>query len=211
MKTGSQFIADSLNSYGVTHVFFVPAIMSHTLAQLDLRTDIKRVMTHGEKSAAYMADGYARASGRPILISARGIIDPEYSLAYGMDVKTWLAEDLIDILMPIHPGIPRGKHQSSLKEFYDLAHRYNVLAYANVRYHRVYQHTWEACRGETIFRFAEGADGITTFNRFDPTHRMWWELGDPEVLRDLDKTYTCPHYFPLSRDSASNWMKQISV
>ena len=65
MKTGAQFIAESLESYGVTHVFFVPAIMSHTLAELDLRTDIKRVMTHGETSAAYMADGYARASGRP--------------------------------------------------------------------------------------------------------------------------------------------------
>ena len=64
-QTGAEHIADSLASYGVTHVFFVPAIMSHTLAQLDLRTDIKRVMTHGEKSAAYMADGYARASGRP--------------------------------------------------------------------------------------------------------------------------------------------------
>ncbi|MDA1015573.1 MAG: thiamine pyrophosphate-binding protein [Planctomycetota bacterium] len=64
-QTGAEYIADSLASYGVSHVFFVPAIMSHTLAQLDLRTDIKRVMTHGEKSAAYMADGYARASGRP--------------------------------------------------------------------------------------------------------------------------------------------------
>ncbi len=62
--TGAQFIAKSLESYGVTHVFFVPAIMSHTLAALDLSTGIKRIMTHGEKSAVYMADGYARASGR---------------------------------------------------------------------------------------------------------------------------------------------------
>ncbi len=63
--SGAQFIADSLATYGVTHVFFVPAIMNHTLAELDLRTDVKRIMTHGEKSAVYMADGYARASGRP--------------------------------------------------------------------------------------------------------------------------------------------------
>lgn len=62
--TGAHFIAKSLESYGVTHVFFVPAIMSHTLAELDLSTGIKRIMTHGEKSAVYMADGYARASGR---------------------------------------------------------------------------------------------------------------------------------------------------
>jgi acetolactate synthase-1/2/3 large subunit len=63
--TGAQFIADTLAEYGVTHVFFVPAIMSHTLAELDKRTNIKRIMTHGEKAAVYMADGYARATGRP--------------------------------------------------------------------------------------------------------------------------------------------------
>jgi acetolactate synthase-1/2/3 large subunit len=62
--TGAQFIADSLQAYGVSHVFFVPAILSHTLAELDKRTSIKRILTHGEKAAVYMADGYARASGR---------------------------------------------------------------------------------------------------------------------------------------------------
>jgi len=62
--TGAQFIADSLHAYGVTHVFFVPAILSHTLAELDKRTSIKRILTHGEKAAVYMADGYARASLR---------------------------------------------------------------------------------------------------------------------------------------------------
>jgi hypothetical protein len=136
--------------------------------------------------------------GRPILIAARGINDPKYSLAFGLDFKTWLAEDLIDIVMPIHFGIPRGSHQGSLKEFIGLAHRYAAPAYPCLRYHRVYQHTLEARRGEAVFRFTEGADGMTTFNRFDPTHRMWHEMGDPEVLRDLDKSYTCPQYLPLT-------------
>ncbi len=63
-QSGAQFLADSLHAYGVTHVFFVPAILSHTLAELDRRTPIKRILTHGEKAAVYMADGYARASGR---------------------------------------------------------------------------------------------------------------------------------------------------
>ena len=62
--TGAQFLADSLHAQGVTHVFFVPAILSHTLAELDRRTPIRRVLTHGEKAAVSMADGYARASGR---------------------------------------------------------------------------------------------------------------------------------------------------
>ena len=62
--TGARFLAESLEAYGVTHVFFVPAILSHTLAELDKRTGIKRIMTHGEKAAVYMADGYARATGK---------------------------------------------------------------------------------------------------------------------------------------------------
>ncbi len=63
-QSGAQFLADSLYAYGVTHVFFVPAILSHTLAELDKRTPIKRILTHGEKAAVYMADGYARTSGK---------------------------------------------------------------------------------------------------------------------------------------------------
>src|SRR3989442_952905 len=35
--TGARFIAESLGAYGVTHVFFVPAIMSHTLAAMECR------------------------------------------------------------------------------------------------------------------------------------------------------------------------------
>ncbi len=64
--TGAQFVADAMKAYGVTHIFFVPTILSHSLAQMDQRgSGISRVLTHGEKAAAYMADGYARASGRP--------------------------------------------------------------------------------------------------------------------------------------------------
>ena len=63
--SAARFIAETLESYGLTHLFFVPVILSRTLVEIEKRTSIGRVMTHGEKSAAYMADGYARASGRP--------------------------------------------------------------------------------------------------------------------------------------------------
>jgi acetolactate synthase-1/2/3 large subunit len=63
--TGARYLAEALEAYGVTHVVFVPAILSHTLAEMDRRTSIRRILTHGEKAAVYMADGYARATGRP--------------------------------------------------------------------------------------------------------------------------------------------------
>lgn len=63
--TGAQFFAEALQKYGVTHIFFVPTILSRTLFEVEKRTNIRRILTHGEKAAAYMADGYARACGRP--------------------------------------------------------------------------------------------------------------------------------------------------
>jgi acetolactate synthase-1/2/3 large subunit len=71
--TGAQVLADMLAGYGVTHVFMVPAVLRRTFAEMERRTTIKRIHIHGEKSAAYMADGYARASGRPGVCMAQVI------------------------------------------------------------------------------------------------------------------------------------------
>ena len=70
--TGGQFIAEFLNAYGVKAIFFVPTVLTRTLAAMD-DMPIKRVLTHGEKAAAYMADGYARASRRPGICAAQNI------------------------------------------------------------------------------------------------------------------------------------------
>ncbi|EXG81643.1 thiamine pyrophosphate-binding protein [Cryptosporangium arvum] len=70
--TGARVVADMLAGYGVTHVFGVPAILRRTLAALEAHhPHVQRVVTHGEKSAAYMADGYARVSGRPGIAMAQ--------------------------------------------------------------------------------------------------------------------------------------------
>jgi acetolactate synthase I/II/III large subunit len=71
--TGAECLADMLAGYGVTHVFMVPAVLRRTFAEMERRTKIARVHCHGEKSAAYMADGYARASGKPGICMAQVI------------------------------------------------------------------------------------------------------------------------------------------
>ena len=61
--TGAQVIAGMIAGYGVTHVFFVDAVLRRSLIELE-GLGVRRVLAHSEKAAAYMADGYARASGR---------------------------------------------------------------------------------------------------------------------------------------------------
>jgi acetolactate synthase-1/2/3 large subunit len=72
-RIGAEVLADMLAGYGVTHVFMVPAVLRRTFVEMERRTKIARVHCHGEKSAAYMADGYARASGKPGVCMAQVI------------------------------------------------------------------------------------------------------------------------------------------
>ena len=72
MMTGGRFMAETLHGYGVTHVFFVPVIIQRAMLEME-KLGIKRILTHGEKAAAYMADGYARASHKPGVCAAQNV------------------------------------------------------------------------------------------------------------------------------------------
>ena len=70
--TGAKFIAETVHGYGITHVFFMPYIGPRALMEME-NLGIKRVQTHGEKAAAYMADAYARVKRGPSLCMAQSV------------------------------------------------------------------------------------------------------------------------------------------
>lgn len=88
---GAQWLARAISDNNITHVFFVDAVLRNTLVQLDLpnHKKVKRVLAHSEKSAAYMADGYARASGRPGFCFAQSV--GAANLAAGLQ-DAWLGQ-----------------------------------------------------------------------------------------------------------------------
>ena len=63
---GGDWVVEALRAEGVTHVFGIPGV--HNLAIYDAllrRPGITHVLARHEQGAAFMADGYARSSGRP--------------------------------------------------------------------------------------------------------------------------------------------------
>ncbi|MEC7972282.1 MAG: thiamine pyrophosphate-binding protein [Pseudomonadota bacterium] len=70
-QIGAAVLADMLAAYGVTHIFFLPAILRRMLREIERRTSITRIHTRSEAGAAYMADGYARVTGRPGICMAQ--------------------------------------------------------------------------------------------------------------------------------------------
>lgn len=61
---GYEFIAQTFVNYGVSHVFYVEAILRMARREME-KHGIKGIMAHTENAAGYMADGYARATNKP--------------------------------------------------------------------------------------------------------------------------------------------------
>ena len=113
--TGAMMLADTLAGYGVTHVFMVPAVLRRSMAEIERRTDIKVIHTHGEKSAAYMADGYARASARPGVCMAQQI--GAMNLAAGLR-DAWLASS--PVIAMSGGSLPERRWRGQYQEVEDL-------------------------------------------------------------------------------------------
>ena len=70
--TGSDWLARAIASTGTQHVFFIDAVLRRTLVALE-GLGVKRELAHTEKGVVYMADGYARVSGRPSFCFAQSV------------------------------------------------------------------------------------------------------------------------------------------
>lgn len=70
--SGGKFLAETMHGYGVSHFFFMPVIVADAMPEME-RLGITRVMAHSEKPAAYMADGYARASRSVAFCGAQSV------------------------------------------------------------------------------------------------------------------------------------------
>jgi acetolactate synthase I/II/III large subunit len=103
-KTGAQFVAETIKSYGVDHIFFVPAVLYGVLAEFE-KLGGTPVMAHSEKSAAYMADAYARVRNAP-------------SVAFGQSVGAVnLAAGLQDAFLALSPVVTlTGRRQPGWRQ-----------------------------------------------------------------------------------------------
>lgn len=140
-----------------------------------------------------LTERVAVTRGRPFLISCRVPLSVERSLAIGLDVETWLKEDLVDILA-FGGDLGPMAMAPQLKTMTELAHKYRVPAMANIcgsglqPAHGYYEP--EAWYGAAMNAWQAGVDGIYIFNLFptEPDARIS-RIGARDTLKGLDKVY----------------------
>ena len=110
---GAQYIAETLSAQGVSHVFFVPAILRRGLVEME-KVGIQRVVTHSEKAADYMADGYARTSRKPGVVMAQ---DPDAESQVNRGSVVHLTVSAGDrVVVPDVFGKPDAEAQALLRD-----------------------------------------------------------------------------------------------
>src|SRR5262245_36668261 len=114
-RTGGEWVVAALAIEGVRHVFGIPGI--HNLAIYDAllrEPTISHILARHEQGAAFMADGYARASGRPgVVLVTTG---PGATNALTPLVESFAGSQPVLLLMSDVPSSVRGLGLGALHE-----------------------------------------------------------------------------------------------
>ena len=153
------------------------------------------MMTDLVRRIRAMTERVSLERGRPLLVTVRAPLSVQSSLDIGLDIPTYLKEDLIDIMI-VSADYVQMAVASCLRDMVDLGHQYEVPVYVMLtQVHEPTEgveseETIEAWRGGAMNRWYWGADGIYIFNLFpaEPDQRLN-EIGSVETLKGLDKVY----------------------
>ena len=71
-RHGCEYIAQLFKDYGTTHVFKMEAMLRMAVREME-SLGIQVIQAHSEGGVGYMADGYARVSGKPGIVLTQSI------------------------------------------------------------------------------------------------------------------------------------------
>lgn len=146
--TGAEWLARTIAENHVSHVFWVDAVLRRTLVELGT-LGVTRVLAHTEKAAAYMADGYARITGRPGLCFAQSV--GAANLAAGLQ-DAYLGR--APVIALTGRKIPSHQHRNAYQEvdhrpLFAAVTKFSAPVEAAVDLPRLFRHAWRTSMAGT--------------------------------------------------------------
>lgn len=169
-------------------------------------------LTQFMRQVRKMLNERADRRGRPIEIAVRVPERVSWCIDGGFDVPTWIAEDLVDILI-----LGQGTTTlPTLDEFRELMGDRTLPIYPCVAStgNGYPSSPDQVLRGSAANLWHDGADGLYTFNWFvygNWRSQLLSEIADPQQLAGRDKTYTLLHKVEASpRDPGGDYVRYNS-
>jgi len=182
-----------------------PVFFSRTMRGLPVTEEEVEIMTSLMCRIRRLTDEVGTRSGRPVLLAARVPDTFELAVNVGLDVKSWLQEDLVDILIA---GGGYAPFTLPAAEFAKVAHQYGVPVYpcinegaaedvsegAFLECVRALAANWYQAGADGIylwnlgtpFEYKEGEDLINIRQRF---YACLTEIGDKNALAGKNKLF----------------------
>jgi len=166
-------------------MFFRP-----NLTNEDATVDQVEILTAFQRRIRRMAYEHGARRGRPILVAVRVPMTGERCRHVGINIETWLDDDLLDILNTEAGYIP---FTMPTRELVKLGHAHGVPVYPTISASGMEPpHNTDAhWRGVAANIWHAGADGVYLFNTFPdtPGHPHFTQLGDPQKLARMSKIF----------------------
>jgi len=182
-----------------------PVFFSRTMRGQPVTDDEVEIMTSFMRRVRALTDEVGARRNRPLLVTA---VVPD-SLAQakdiGLDIETWVENDLVDILTP---GLGYAPFTLPVKQYVDLAAEHGIKVYPCINrkapQHVEEKYVPEGFRGVATNWYRAGADGIYYWNLGTPienksgqellTIRNRYyaalpEIGDAAAMVDKDKLF----------------------
>ncbi len=150
----------------------------------------REAMTDLMRRIRAMTEEVGMERGRPILVAIRVPDSVSFSREMGFDLERWLQEGLVDILLTTcYFRLNPWEYSVELGHAHDVA-VYLCLSDSRVQGEtRFRRRSVESYRGRAMNAWAAGADGIHTFNLFNPNSPIFREIGDPQGMATMDKLF----------------------
>ena len=220
-EVSNQYDIDGFELDTIRH----PVFFSRTIRGEPATEDETAIMTALMHRVREITDRAATDRGKPLLIAVRVPDSFEKAKRIGLDVRTWLTDDLIDILIV---GGGYAPFTLAVNEFISTAHEYGVPVYPCINTGWVIGVTNGAfakgVRALAANWYGTGADGVYLWNLGTPfwdkdgdelvaIRKKFYaclnELGDPKALEGKDKLFcidttlekSFPHYAHVSANA----------
>lgn len=183
-EVASRYEVDGFELDFIRH----PVFFSPTMQGKPVSADQVEVMTAFMRRIRKLTDGQAERRGRPLLLAARVPDSFQRALNIGLDLKGWLQEDLVDILIA---GGGYAPFSLPLAEFTATAHPHGVLVYPCINQgaaNSVSRGSFlEGVRAMASNWFRTGADGIYLWNLGTPFE---YKTGQ-DLIETRRRSYAC--------------------
>ncbi len=204
--TMAAIIEDVITRYDVAGIeldfFRHPCFFASQAWEGEASAEDVATMTGFIRRIRDLCDRVGAERGKPLLIAVRIQDDADYRMALGLDLETWLEEDLVDIVTA--GGYFR---LNEWEETVELGRRYGKKVYAGLSESRIRdrkgRNALAVYRARATNALQAGVDGIYMFNYFNPNRPLWHEVGSVDTMRGKTKHFYATYRGPRR---ARHWL-----